>query len=529
MLVIVSSSSFSPIQQPQSFWKVAVIFLLAAFFCFYNLGARPIKPRDEAIHSRVVQEMYYGGSWFSPTLDGEVYYQKPPFKMWLTVLGMKAFGESAFTYRLIDGIVGLGTCLIVYLLAISLFSSQTTAFFSILALLSSQSFIFDHVVRDGVQDSMLVFLSSTGLLCLWKFFRALEQDQTKKSYELSLCFGLCLGLALLTKGVAGFYSAVILMLMVATSSNWRKLAYKAKLALGLGFIFALLIAASYFVPQFYVSPLVWFDNYSINVQKRLLGHGMHNRLNPFFYFEEFIAGTIFNPWVFGLAVLFALRAALAKQATYRFLLIWSLGSIIGLSLLKSRLTWYLAPAYPAMAIMLGCLANYSLELLRSKQRAGKFIGALFLVIWVSLIGHDLYYAARRILNEDRGSNIEKLTQELQAAKAFKSKTKVLAFYRLDKNLWQSRLRYLRDSIYLKRLEPIAIKLESLEQLKQFFKEYAKQTKVVLSMPQYIDDVRSFKEKCRMHLKKNAKRELETQSKAAVNSGMKVVTFGECGS
>jgi len=83
-------------------WVIPVCCaLLMVPALFVNLAYLPIEIiTDEPRRALVAMEMIYSGNWITPTLNGEYYYNKPPFYNWIIATSFLAFGEfSEFALR----------------------------------------------------------------------------------------------------------------------------------------------------------------------------------------------------------------------------------------------------------------------------------------------------------------------------------------------------------------------------------------------------------------------------------------------
>jgi 4-amino-4-deoxy-L-arabinose transferase-like glycosyltransferase len=76
-----------------------VLFLLVPAL-YINLGMLPLGG-DESIRALVSMEMMISGDYITPTLNGELYFNKPPLFNWLLIFFFKVFNsESEFICRL---------------------------------------------------------------------------------------------------------------------------------------------------------------------------------------------------------------------------------------------------------------------------------------------------------------------------------------------------------------------------------------------------------------------------------------------
>ena len=75
-------------------WTVAWLVLVAV-----ALYARPPLPVDETRYLAVAWEMYVGGDYLVPHLNGAPYSHKPPLLFWLINLGWALFGAVEWWAR----------------------------------------------------------------------------------------------------------------------------------------------------------------------------------------------------------------------------------------------------------------------------------------------------------------------------------------------------------------------------------------------------------------------------------------------
>lgn len=192
------------LQDKKALMSVLFVFLIASYFCLWRIGVPVMDHHDETIHANVVLSMYETSDFFHPVLGGAHYLNKPPFKMWLSTASLYLFGVSEFSFRFIDGVAGIGTVLLTYFFSLYLFRSYLSALLAALLLCSSKAFLFNHMVRQGTQDSMLVFLSTCAMFLLWRLHEKWTTDYNRPLIKESILAGATIGLAVLTKSVAGF-------------------------------------------------------------------------------------------------------------------------------------------------------------------------------------------------------------------------------------------------------------------------------------------------------------------------------------
>jgi 4-amino-4-deoxy-L-arabinose transferase-like glycosyltransferase len=88
-------------QNHRVFYIVAALLCIPAFLINLDLVPLSFVP-DEAIRGLVALEMIISENFIVPTLNGEFYYNKPPFFNWIIILFFKLTGSySIFTMRII--------------------------------------------------------------------------------------------------------------------------------------------------------------------------------------------------------------------------------------------------------------------------------------------------------------------------------------------------------------------------------------------------------------------------------------------
>ena len=370
---------------------LSLVMAVACYFCFWNLGARPFGHHDESIHASVALTMYKTGAIFRPEFDGTPYFNKPPFKLWLTALGVNFLGSTNFAFRFWDGLSGVGTVLISFLFARQVFSSITAGFFSIFLLMGSRLYLFSHVVRHGTQDSMLVFLSTLTLYRLWAIYDANRNDHIFKE---GLSIGLVVGLAVLTKSVSGLLPLVIALLFSFLSTplfGFRLSFFKLLIVAGLT---SLGVASLWYLPH-----IIWSGvNPLVALEIDRFSNGYHNSHKPLLYFKTLARGGALPPVILALSTCWLLSLIIArrKEAPQAcFLFCWGVGLLATLSILPSRIAHYLAPALPAYSIAAGgflfWLIRLGLICIQSSKFQLRCCALILLGLFMFLSAHAGYY------------------------------------------------------------------------------------------------------------------------------------------
>ena len=165
------------------------ILILILIFAFatrvYNLGSPPNEYFDEVYHAFTAKVILHNDpkawEWWNTPPTGFAYeWTHPPLAKLGMTLGMKIFGENSFGYRIPGALLGLGSVLLIYLLAKEFFKDGA------IGLLSAGVFSLDGLAivmsRIGMNDSYLLFFS---LLSVYFFLRS-------KNLLSAIAFGLAI-------------------------------------------------------------------------------------------------------------------------------------------------------------------------------------------------------------------------------------------------------------------------------------------------------------------------------------------------
>ena len=151
---------------PQSRWRICFggVVLLVAILFFTRLGARALWS-SEFRWAEIVREMITTHNYFWPTINGQVYYDKPLGSYWLILWSTRLTGAmNEAAARFPGAVAGLLAVVFVMLLAGRLYDRRT-ALFSGIVLATSFSFVFfsRHASADvetltGELAALLLFL-----------------------------------------------------------------------------------------------------------------------------------------------------------------------------------------------------------------------------------------------------------------------------------------------------------------------------------------------------------------------------------
>lgn len=386
---------------------------VASYLFFHRLGVEPLLG-DEAIHAEVAREMAAGESWLPPTFAGDVYTAKPPLKILAVAWIFRHFGVSELHARVLDAGLGVATVLQVFGFGVRRFGPWPAALAALL-LATAPLYVTRHGVREGVQDSALVFLLTAALML---YARYLEAGRARRLDLLGAA--VAVGLAMLVKGAAA-------LLVLPVLAAWEVVIGRAAAERGgagarirerlRGPAVVALVAAVFFLP--YVAAVQdwtggrfgprFYRDVVVRATEALDPHHVHG---PLFYLRQL--GSELGPWL--LAALPALAALVAptsgrcrvgeRERTALLLCgLWVATLLLVLNLSTSKLAWYLYPAYPALALFLAGGVGVTARWVARRRPAGPaglagaVLGAALATLALAGIWHRVDRLEERIAAE----------------------------------------------------------------------------------------------------------------------------------
>jgi 4-amino-4-deoxy-L-arabinose transferase-like glycosyltransferase len=395
-------------ERPGFFEQAAAAYLLpvllAAVVFLFHLGSPPLTSPNEGLYAEVAREMNETGQFVIPQANGVVYLEKPPLLYWLTALSMGLSGENAFAARLPSALAAIVTVFVVVGAGRRLFGPRA-GMLSGVTLATSLGLAL--VARQVLFDSLLTLWTTVALLCFW--FGTETDEERRLARKTWLLAGYAaLGLAVLTKGLVGLAIPALIVLVYALFARDGDRLRRAVSAAGLLLLLAVAVPwhliAGWRQKQFF-----WF--YFVNEHwLRFLG-----RREP----ADFHADPIFAPaaallllplpWSAFLPA--AIRSDLWGRRRSResvFLICWILAPVVFFTLSQTRTYYYLLPAVPPIALLLGRYWSG----LRDQERRARSEALLWTVLLAGLVFWDLWLLA----GGDLGSSLrEAVTAQIWLA------------------------------------------------------------------------------------------------------------------
>ena len=321
------------------FAVVALVLVLAPL-----LASAPLFDPDEGLHAAIAQEMVRGGDYVTPRFLGEPFLDKPILFFWAEAASLRLFGDTETAVRLPPLLFGLAGMFSVAWLARALFGGAVGLVSGIVYGTMLLPFAVSQV---AVHDVGLVPFMCIAAWCLATIALPADPPPAGRLIGLAVLAGICLGLSILTKGLAGVVVAGLfgVCLVACRPATLMRVA----IALTIAVVVAALVAAPWYFAMEQAHP-GYLHYYFVerHVQGYLTATQRHAG-RPFWYYVPIVLGGAL-PWSLHLAG--ALRSARTEPLRLA-LWGWLALGLVFLSAGESKLATYALPLFPAIAIAIG--------------------------------------------------------------------------------------------------------------------------------------------------------------------------------
>jgi 4-amino-4-deoxy-L-arabinose transferase-like glycosyltransferase len=329
---------------------------LSLFLLFLGLVPRELWGVDEPLVGTIVREMVADGQWLVPHLNGVVYTEKPPLYFWLSALPALVTGTLIPLWlRLPSTLSAIGCLWLTYRMGARLFTARAGLF---AAGILATSLLFALTSQITRMDMPLALIILMVLYCYVRFMEAEGEEESAgsdgkaaASARWALALYPLVGLSFLTKGPIGpVVPAFIIGSVLLWQWDWRGV---LRLRPFTGTLLACAVVLPWLVPAV-LQAGIGYANVIILQQSvgRAISSFSHGR--PFYYYLYTFPVT-FLPWLFFLPVAFLRLWRRRESLDWRvpFLLSWTVGLFLFLSVMSGKLVIYLLPLFPGLALVIG--------------------------------------------------------------------------------------------------------------------------------------------------------------------------------
>jgi 4-amino-4-deoxy-L-arabinose transferase-like glycosyltransferase len=341
-------------------WLVGLALLSLLVFTA-NLGGVALRDWDEGIVAQVAREIWRSqtgsitaitplpnGSltWLYPTVAGEPYLNKPTLVHSLIAQAYRLWGVNEWSARLPAAILSSFSVPMLYGIGRELFPRRTPALFSAAVLLTLLP-----VVRHGrlaMLDGVLLLFALVMVYCLLR---------ARRDLRWGVGVGLGFGLMCLTKGAVGILLGAIALGFIL----WDTPRLLRSRYLWLGVLLGSAPVATWYWAQWHKYGAAFFSINLINQSFSRVWTSVESNGGPIWYYLLEIAKSTL-PWLIFLPQSLRLAWANRSLGWAKLVLVWCAGYLLVISLMQTKLPWYVIPVYPALAIALGTFCSTQWDL-----------------------------------------------------------------------------------------------------------------------------------------------------------------------
>lgn len=356
---------------------LSAILIISSFNLFYNLRIVPIYSWDEARHGVNAYEMIKSNNYIVSTYayKNDYWNLKPPLSHWAIMLGYNIFGYNTLGLRFFSALAALGT-----IIAIAQFTlhrhGRTASLISSVVLTTTVPFVLEHCARTGDADSIFILFFTLSMLSV-----SLIEKNIKWMYMSGIFFSL----AFLAKSWHSLTILVIGGFYLLLTGKLFRLKIKELLIFTLSSTLPILLWAFFRYRQdgnTFFKAMIDYDLIA-RTSKPLEGHTgngfyyLEVLQNSHFYWTSIFIGTL-------LASTLLIRSSKPSKESinyFIFLLLWILIPFLLFTKAETKISWYILPIYPGMAISIGASIS---SLLKNKNRNLLLQGLLSLMLIITV-------------------------------------------------------------------------------------------------------------------------------------------------
>ena len=371
---------------------ILLLALSAAIF-LGGLGRLPLLGRDESLYGEAAREMLASGDWVTPRVNGGAFFEKPPLYYWMAAASYRVFGVSPFAARLPAALMGVLTVMLTAAIGGRAWGRRAGLLAGLALVTCLQMAI---IGRMGIMDMPLTCLTLLAVLACVRgaaggpLLLMVRRSPGEPLVLLwspwsTLAFGLCLGLGVLLKGLAGAVPlAVVVVFTLVYSRPWlggehpgdphrfsQRRLLRYLWPFGVPVAVAAVIAAPWFVVMASRHGAAFSGTFLLHEHWRRIVHPMQGHGGPVWYYVALIAVSFF-PWVVFLpGAVASLRQGVypdkgLQERWYRLCLVWIAVVLVPFSLVRTKLPGYVTPLFPPMALLVGAYLDRLLRDLRQR-------------------------------------------------------------------------------------------------------------------------------------------------------------------
>ncbi len=355
-------------------WLAIIGLFISAILLYTNhLGSLPLRDWDEGTFAQVAKEIYQSKfenlRWLFPTIWDEPYLNKPTLIHSLTALVYNFFGVNEFSSRIVGATLTATSVPLLYCVGRELFIPRHYALFSAFIYLTLLP-----VVRHGrlaMLDGAVLCFEVLMMYCVLR---------SRRDLRWTLPLGISFTLICLSKGwLMGILLGGIAMIFLI----WDTPRLIKSVYLWLGMLLGI------------VPVIIWQTAQWIYYGEKYIDTGIKDQsIDRIFTAVEGNTGAIWyyviellkypHPWLFFAIIGLSLAWQSRNCSRDRFLVVWAGVYFLAVSVMGTKLPWYILPIYPTLALA-GGFALGNIKFLPQKKSYPRSWMTFFLSLTAILI------------------------------------------------------------------------------------------------------------------------------------------------
>lgn len=322
------------------FWIVGLL-LAAVLLYSISLGELPLRDWDEGTVAQVAREIWRSPagsrSWLYPTLGGEPYLNKPPLMHWLIAFAYEVGGVNEWTSRLPGAMLTAVSVPLLYSIGREIFPQRLPAIFASVTYLTMLP-LLRHGRLAMLDGAVVCFF----LFMMWCLLRS------RRNLHYCLGVGIGFGLICLTKGILGVLLSAIGLLFLL----WDTPRLLSSWYLWAGILIGSAPVALWYTAQWVHYGHTFTDTGIVNQSLSRIWTSVEEHGGPTWYYVLEILKYTW-PWLLFLPQ--GLRKTWENRnlSWAKLVIVWSGVYLLAISVMETKLPWYVLPIYPAVALAVG--------------------------------------------------------------------------------------------------------------------------------------------------------------------------------
>lgn len=337
----------NPAKTPSQSSHWLAIFLIAFGVFLAGLNRLPVPTVDGAVRAAMARSIIEDQKLWPITYEGRIFTDHPPLYLWLTAASYKLFGITDFAANLVPHLFAFLTVITTALIAVESGMSLGATLVAVIVLCSSRDFVLSSV--RGYIEPVLEFFTYLGILL------ALRQ-RGRTSYTMAATAGVAIWFAFFSKGPVALWPLLLIAPLLWFQERSQKHRQRSVIAY-LAAFFAMTVVWAIWVTA--RGDWSYWKSYFFGqvLSSALEGRGGAQTRELTFFLK--ILAKFYWPWfpLLIAAIVQGVRRSLKKDYSDDLIfsglfLITALGFVGGFSLMKWKFWYYIAPAYPALALFI---------------------------------------------------------------------------------------------------------------------------------------------------------------------------------